>query len=290
MLTRKLLLTLLILFPFSTIFAQGERIIGNLTHESMERDYILYIPSDYDPVRPMPLVLNFHGYTSTAGAQEAVSGIAEREGFLVAYPNAVNRDWLNSDDHNISFVESLLDTLTDEYSIDSQRVYATGASQGGTMSFVLAAALPDRFAAAAPLAGTRPVSDGENRVPIFLENTPVRAFPLLYMHGSADTVVPYDGGFSDANGFVFPPVSDVLDEWVDINGGTSLEPVTTIPGFNVTDGPAVSLFQCGGCGSYTNEAGDLFPSEVIHMRINGTRACVARFGHSHDKYRNMELL
>ena len=109
----------------------------------------------------------------------------------------------------------------------------------------------------------------ENRVPIFLENTPERAFPLLYMHGSADTVVPYDGGFSDANGFVFPPVSDVLDEWVDINGGTSLEPVTTIPGFNVTDGPAVSLFQCGGCGSYTNEAGDLFPSEVIHMRING---------------------
>ena len=163
MLTRKLLLTLLILFPFSTIFAQGERILGNLTHESMERDYILYIPSDYDPVRPMPLVLNFHGYTSTAGAQEAVSGmndVAEREGFLVAYPNAVNRDWLNSDDHNISFVESLLDTLTDEYSIDSQRVYATGASQGGTMSFVLAAALPDRFAAAAPLAGTRPVSDG----------------------------------------------------------------------------------------------------------------------------------
>jgi polyhydroxybutyrate depolymerase len=196
--------------------------------------------------------------------------VAEREGFLVAYPNAVNGDWTVSDDHNIGFVETLLDTLSDDYFVDSRRVYATGASQGGIMSFVVSSALADRFAAIAPLAGLRANSDAANRQPAFLANTPERPFPLLYVHGTADTVVPYDGGVSSSDeSLVFPAVSEVLDEWVDNNGGTLLEQVSMIPGFNVTDGPAVSLFQCSDCGSYINAAGNQLPAELIHMRVNG---------------------
>ena len=273
MTTRIHLLTLLILWPAPSLFGQGERILGSLDHDGVDRDYILYVPSGYDPSNTMPLVLNFHGYTSTAEEEEAVTGmnvVAECQGFLVAYPNAVNRDWTDSADHNIGFVESLLDTLANDYSVDSQRVYVTGVSQGGWMSFALAAALPDRFAAVAPIAGTRPNSDVENRIPTFVANTPDRAFPLLHMHGSADVVVPYNGGRSIIDqSVVFPSVSEVLDEWVDSNGGASLEQVRTISGFDVTDGPAVSLFRCSDCGTYANAAGDRIPAEVIHMRING---------------------
>ena len=233
------------------------------------------MPSSYDPNLPTPLVLNFHGGTITAGLQETITGmneVAEKKGFLVAYPNAVDRDWTVSNDHNISFVEALLDELAADYSVDSQRVYATGASQGGIMSFMLAAALPDRFAAVAPLGGHRMISGEANWEPTFVMNTPERPFPLLYINGSADTVVPYNGGISSSNeSFVFPSVSEILNEWVGSNGGTLFEGATAIPGFGVTDGSAVSLFQCSDCGSYINAAGDERPAEVIHMRVNGLR-------------------
>ena len=272
MFTRRFMFAVLALLPVSPLVAQGERIVGSLEHEGIEHGYILYVPSQYDPADPMPLVLNFHGGSVTAADTEAVSGmnqVAEEEGFLVAYPSAVNLDWIESDDHHISFVGALLDALTDEYAVDSRRVYATGGSQGGIMSFVLAAALPDRFAAAAPLAGTRPVSEVENRQPTFLPNTPDRPFPLLYIHGSADPVVPYHGGAGVGNDFTFPSVSEVLDEWVDLNGGTSLERVASIPGFHVTDGTDVWLSQCIDCGTYLTADGDEIIAEVIHMRVNG---------------------
>ena len=214
---RHLLLTILILLPVSPLLAQGQRIIGTLVHDGIERDYILYVPSQYDPSDPMPLVLNFHGGTVPAAEWEEALGmnqVAEENGFLVAYPNAVNFDWQESDDHNVSFVGALLDTLESDYSVDSRRIYATGGSQGGIMSFTVAVALSDRFAAAAPLAGTRIVSGVENRTPTFVRNTPDRPFPLFYLHGSADTVVPYFGGpTSLSRADVFPSVAEVLDEW-----------------------------------------------------------------------------
>ena len=273
MFTRTIILALLILFSASPLYGQGRRSRTSIMHDGIGRNYITYVPSSYDPAHPMPLVLNFHGLTSAAFAQEFLSGmnaIAEREGFLLAYPDAVDGDWRISNDHNINFVETLLDALAADYTVDTQRVYATGASQGAIMSFVLAAALPDRFAAIASLAGSRLVSGAANRHPAFLANTPDRPFPLLYIHGTADTGVPYDGGRSSSDEpLEFSPVSEILAEWVDSNGGTSLEPAATILGFDVTDGSEVSLFQCTDCESYLNAAGDELPAEVIHMRVNG---------------------
>src|SRR5687768_16082988 len=135
----------------SPAYGQGQTLDKSLMHDGISRNYTIYVPSSYTPQNGAALVINLHGYTLNRGFQMTNSGmnaVAEREGFLVAYPDAVNADWFGPQD-NIGFVDSLLDDVATQYSVDAAKVYATGFSQGGMMSYVLSVALSDRFAAIA---------------------------------------------------------------------------------------------------------------------------------------------
>ena len=125
-----------LLLASATAFGQGEVLKKTLVHEAIERNYTFYVPSTYSPDDATPFVVNMHGFTGNAEQQmisSAMNAVADAEGFLVAYPDAVDGNWNASNDHNISFIDSLLDTVKADYNVDASRIYATGFSQGGMM-------------------------------------------------------------------------------------------------------------------------------------------------------------
>lgn len=166
-----------------------------ITHDGIERSYILYTPSGEGPY---PLVFCLHGYTNNADFQMGYSGfndIAEAENFLVIYPQGEPDDlginhwnaWLAQDDVNdVDFISTLIDEAVENHDADPTRVYSCGFSNGGIMSYTLACELNDRIAAVASVAGTMNPEIMANCV---LENQT----PVMHVHGDLDFVVPIEG-------------------------------------------------------------------------------------------------
>ncbi|MEO1228631.1 MAG: PHB depolymerase family esterase [Myxococcota bacterium] len=185
----------------------------SLSFDGRSRSYILRIPPRYDPSDPVPLVLAFHGFTSNPQAQEWLSRLtplAEREGFVVAYPQGVVNSWnggaccgvaSTTDVDDVGFAAALVEHLSSELCIDARRVYAMGFSNGGFLSHRLACERPEVFAAVGSVAGLLTVSPCA---------TPV---PVLQIHGTDDNVVPYNG-----NALLgFPSVRETIEAWRDTN-------------------------------------------------------------------------
>lgn len=224
----------------STLAAQ-ETITGELQHDSETRNYRLYIPSNYDAENMLPLVFNLHGYTSNAAEQQAYSGmngIAETEDFLVCYPNGIARSWsvgwnFDSNADDVGFIEALIDELSINYSIDPNRIYVCGMSNGGFMSYRLACELNDKIAAIASITGSMPPN---------YECPEGRSVPILQMHGTSDLVVPYAG-----NGTFTRSIEDVIQYWVDRNDCNSEPRYTEIENSNLLDLSTVEKFSYDQC-------------------------------------------
>ena len=155
----------------------------------VERSYLLYIP-DATSEGPRPLVVNIHGFGSNAAQQVAYTGIesaADRHGFVVVSPNATGTpprfDLIGMGD--VTFIGDAIDDASEVTCIDEARVYATGMSNGGALSSVLACRAPKRFAAIAPVAAVIYVAP-------FCTSTP--PVPIMAFMGDADPVVPFAGG------------------------------------------------------------------------------------------------
>jgi polyhydroxybutyrate depolymerase len=163
--------------------------------DGVERSYFLYLPDSHRRTASPALVLVFHGAGGRAqgfARHTGFSALAEREGFVVAYPQGLQRRWNdgrgNGTPHDdVGFVRALVDTLQRELSIDPRRVYATGISNGAMFAYRLACDLPRVFAAVAPVAGAMPAD---------LATGCAHAEPVsvLAFQGTADPLVPYAGG------------------------------------------------------------------------------------------------
>ncbi len=135
-----------------------------------ERTYLLHLPLAFDGKRSLPLVVVLHGGGGNAPGAVDMTGFSEKadkEGFVVVYPNGSGRlknrllTWnsgnccgyaLDSSADNVGFIRVLIDELEKTRAIDPKRVYATGMSNGGMMTYRLACELSDKIAAAAPVA------------------------------------------------------------------------------------------------------------------------------------------
>ncbi|MDX1470717.1 MAG: PHB depolymerase family esterase, partial [Flavobacteriaceae bacterium] len=140
---------------------------NKLEHDEIMREYILHIPTNYNEQETYPLLLNFHGYGSNATQHMQYSrfnDLADRENFIVVYPEGTMLEdkthwnvggWtLASKVDDVSFVNALIDKLASDYKVDKSRIYATGMSNGGYMSFLLACQLSDKIAAIASVTGS----------------------------------------------------------------------------------------------------------------------------------------
>lgn len=169
---------------------------GDYTVQSggLTRTYRLHVPDNYRSSKTYPLILVFHGRGKTGAQTEAFSDLSKLDA-VVAYPNGVVGDeakqaWQGApysakgvDD--VKFTADLLDQLEANYCVDTRAVYATGKSNGAGFTGILACKLADRIAAIAPVAGAFYIEGGSC--------TPSRPVPVLDIHGTGDTTIPYGG-------------------------------------------------------------------------------------------------
>jgi polyhydroxybutyrate depolymerase len=184
-----------------------------LTHNA-DRSYLVHMPSGYDGVRPLPVVVTFHGFGASARAQLALSGlaaVADRNGFLVVAPESRGPGWdflrpPSQPGSDAAFVVALLDDVRSVACVDPRRVYATGISNGAAVVFALACADVGGFAAYGAVAGAfySPLCD---RAP---------PQPIVYFHGTADRLVPIGGG--RVFGITVAPAGQTMARWAAHNG------------------------------------------------------------------------
>ncbi|MEE6258389.1 extracellular catalytic domain type 1 short-chain-length polyhydroxyalkanoate depolymerase [Plantactinospora sonchi] len=142
--------------------APGDHTLG-LDQAGTERTWEVHAPPGYRPGTPTPLVVALHGTDQSVEALRENSGldaIADREGFLVAYPKAKSRQFsrLPDEGDDVNFVRAVVDELVKKWSVDPTRVYATGFSSGAGMTYTLGVEAAEVFAAIAPVSG--PFSGG----------------------------------------------------------------------------------------------------------------------------------
>jgi polyhydroxybutyrate depolymerase len=253
-----------------------------LTVGGRERSYLVHVPKSYDPKKPVPVVLAFHGAAMTGRLMALVSGLsptADREGFLVVYPDGTGDlvlTWnagglrgplARNKADDVAFTAALLDDLARVAAIDARRVYATGLSNGAMMTYRLAAELSDRIAAIAPVAGAMPNE----------KFTPKRPVSVLHFHGTADTLVPYKGARGRMPRFMtLLPVEEGARAWAKLNGCPSRPTVADVPnksgdGMKVTrtfygpgkEGSEVVLYTCEG-------GGHVWPGRALPFGFLGT--------------------
>jgi polyhydroxybutyrate depolymerase len=182
---------------------------STLQFAGMERPYTLHVPAGYDASTPTPLVINLHGFLSNYMEQPGLTGmseLADREGFMVVYPNGAGEPvaWNGgdccafgaTDQDDVAFISALLDAIGEQTCVDTARVYATGYSNGGFLSHRLACELSDRVAAVATVAGVLGVPDEACQ--------PDRDVPVFMIHGDADMTVPYAGGSPGGFELLYP--------------------------------------------------------------------------------------
>ncbi len=218
----------------------------SITHDGMQREYILYVPAGYTGDSSVPLILNYHGYTSNADIHMNYADfrpIADTAGFIVVHPQGSLLDGLThwnvggwtvgSTVDDVGFTDHLIDSLAAEYNIDLNRIYSTGMSNGGYMSFLLACQLGDRIAAIASVGGSMTPETYD-------EANPTHPMPILQMHGTADAIVPYDGASWTK------PIETVLQYWVAFDNCNPTPTVTPLPDLDPTDGSTVEHIVYGG--------------------------------------------
>lgn len=149
----------------ASVFAQSK----SMQIAGVSRKYIVHAPSN---LTNPPLVLNIHGYDMDAASEQSytkMDQVADREKFIVVYPEALNRAWDLSGPNDYAFILAIIDSIDAKYNIDKNRIYACGFSMGGFMSFQLACRYSEIFAAIAPTSGTvNGVCNPERPVPMRL--------------------------------------------------------------------------------------------------------------------------
>ena len=253
-------LVFLIAFISLTFLGTSQQTItATITHDALQREYILYVPANYTGSAAVPLVFNFHGYGSNATEQMWYGdfrSIADTANFIIVHPNGMldatgtthfNVGWGGSTIDDVGFTSALLDSISADYNINADRVYSTGMSNGGFMSYHLACQLSDKIAAIASVTGSMSPAT-------YNSCNPQHPTAILEIHGTADGTVAYAGSnFSK-------PIIDVLDYWVNFNNSNTTPTFINIPDINTSDGSTVeNLIYYGGDNDVT----------VEHFKITG---------------------
>ena len=271
--------TLLILVGAALLLVGGgyavlhvlDRSSGTILSSGQERAYLLHVPASYDGHTPVPLVISLHGAALWPALQMWISGwsrLSDTRGFLVVYPAASGfpRIWhvdrvpgLTTD---VRFIADLIDALEARYAIDPARVYVNGMSNGGGMAFVLSCTLSDRIAAIGMVAAAQSLP--------WDWCTDRRPLPMISFHGTADPIIPFDGGPSPVGpAAVFPSVPGWAQNWAQRNGcaaqplasTVATDVVRTAYG-NCTSGADVTLYAIGG-GGHTWPGGASLPQMIV---------------------------
>jgi len=206
-----------------------------LMHQGIERSAWLHQPPATGD-GPRPLIVALHGQGQSVenlrGASGCCSlpldGVADREGFLVLYPQAIDLRWSygrptvaampsvgDAPVDDVGFIRQLIDDLIARKLADPARVYVTGVSRGGLMAYTLACALADRIAAAVPI--ITGMTDLQRE-----DCKPARPIPILVIAGTNDPVQSYDGAQLALGRLLSVP--ETVEFWRTLHGCTRPDP------------------------------------------------------------------
>jgi polyhydroxybutyrate depolymerase len=232
--------------------------------DGVMRYEIIHLPSDFAEWKEKrPLLFVFHGgggHAWTMPDFTKFDELADKEHFIVVYPESVNKSWDDtrglSKADDVGYVRSTIDQLAKNLPIDTSRVYATGISNGGFFSNRLACDLSDKIAAVASVAATMPTTLPENC-------HPTRPISVLYMNGTKDPLVPIKGGPIGADLGLSRgeciSLADAVRFWTKWDKTSATPEIEQLPG-RVDDGTHVQREAYPGGANRT---------EVIVYRIEG---------------------
>ncbi|MFN9985624.1 MAG: alpha/beta hydrolase-fold protein [Pirellula sp.] len=227
--------------PLASKSATNRRSDFELRHKINQQDRRALVVNAPTDSSKRPAVIALHGGQGRAEVMRANSGfdpVAKSEGFMVVYPEGtefgnrrhawntgflLRRQVRDADD--IAYLDALIDRLIDEHGADPRRIYMTGGSNGGMMTFVYAVARAERLAAIAPVVASM----------FTFEQVPSVPLPILIINGAKDEEVPIEGGMSRnllvraAQDAPYKPLKDVVQFWIDANKSQN-EPKIAIAG------------------------------------------------------------
>ena len=197
----------------------------NLNVKGEDRTYLLYVPNNVKA--NAPLVISLHGaggQVTTTSHDPNFNSLADQDGFIVAYPQGLQTvfpglggmqaaGWTSTGEENFDteFLKAVVEDVDAKYTLDRQRLYCCGFSNGGMMTYVMANTCSHIFAAFAAISGY-PINE------FHLHHTSWRPVPFLHIHGKADDFVKY------------ALVHNVIEDMVDRNGACPVPTVTTKSG------------------------------------------------------------
>lgn len=285
-----------------TAGAQTEQI----TVAGVARTYRRFVPATHDA--PLPVVINLHGLLSNADQQVAISGfetLAETEHFIVLTPQGAGKipgwDFTQSAGNtDIPVINAMLDEVESAACVDQARVYATGLSNGGMMSSLLACYEPERIAAVGLVSGIMHPGDCQAS----------RAVPMIIFWGKQDPTLPYCGGVGPAisaflsgksiaglpppscppaNFFGFPPVEDVVGTWVAADGCSASAAISQVSAHvehrtysGCKDDAAVEFYVVA-------DGGHAWPGSAVMAALSSSPAS-ALIGHTTDEIDASKLI
>ena len=241
---------IVLFFTQKVSYAQTQT--GNFVFEGLTRDYMVSLPNNYRDTTNFPLVIYLHsyGWNAQQGMDYTLMNLmADTSGFIVVYPNAVdlvwnsgvgeNPEWPAPDVDDVGFINALIDTLSNHYSINLEKIYACGFSNGGFMSYKLACQLSHRIAAIASVGGVLSSGTADNC-------NPQRAMPVLHIHGTNDNIVPLNSVITN-----WYSVDQTLSYWTDFNDCVQVDTVL-LPDLDPTDGCTVEKISYTNCSDESN--------------------------------------
>jgi len=211
--------------------------VCNFEHKGLDRSFYIHVPNNIDELNSIPLLFALHGF---GGSAERIMGysnfqsIADENNFIVIFPqgspfetvlSSAASHWnsggwtIGSDVDDVDFIDSIINWTTATYNIDQERIYSTGMSNGGFMSYHLACNLGSKIAAIASVTGSMSKQTFEDCNP----NHPT---PVLQIHGAADFTVPYSGN----SALGMESIPDSLNYWSTYNA-CNPEPAVAVADF-----------------------------------------------------------
>ncbi|SCW90836.1 alpha/beta hydrolase family esterase [Ancylobacter rudongensis] len=279
------LLVALLGLAASPAAAQSRDSVRTLTSGGLSREYILHLPKNAPP-EPLPLVIALHGALQPAGMMQRyldLDAVADREGFIIAYPKGMNLLW-NDGRSSIAgfipllhkrddgrFVLDVLEALTAEGLVDPSRAYLMGFSNGGFLTAYVACKYADRFQAYATLMMTVPMDYAESC-------RPSKPVPILLMNGTYDPIVPAFGRPTPGARLMSADATAALFARLD---GCAAPAISSAPHARITrwndcaPGGAVAYYEVAGGHqppSQSTDAVDALASVLLGPRRSGLDA------------------
>lgn len=213
-----------LLLAFFTLNDPDISLEDTINVDGLKRTYLLDLPDEKNEKPPLLIVLH-GGFGSGKQARDSydLTPLANQHGYIVVYPDGIAREgrfeiktWnagnccgnaAKSNVDDVKFISMLIDKMVKERSIDSDKVFVTGISNGAMLAYRLACEIPEKIRAIAPVAGfILPVEKCSSSVPI------------IHFHSRQDKNVPIEGGKGQGpSGYEFPALEEVISVWEDLN-------------------------------------------------------------------------